>query len=503
MDSIQLGWALHSSGRMIHINDSARGKKCNCVCPDCGGAVIARQGEVNAWCFSHAVDANCNGESVLHRVAKQIFEDCALNGDFIVLPAMNGSAYAKDYRGRLIEEEWIIPSKEKSIQFAKQEVSVRSDLRSDILAVIGTSNVAIEICVTHKKSDFDIQKYAAENISCMEIYLTKIRWDSSYAEIKLALLKNAPREWLFHHDAKALTDGANKILQFRLSEIEQIDRERIVSFANQIVKMEKSYLDLFDWPTVSGKFIAKVFGKHESHSASRVPRVTRFDSSVEIDGDVIRVKGVVNDKTQVTVFFKSIHGPKPDNFGDSAALIVFIDIGNDSKILPSMCKLKWINIQSWIKRLDDVARDSYIREQKIAEQNQRNFEVFRESFKSLNNQKRLEFLASKIDLSPPAYIGKVSPHWNTSWPIWRALVWYYSIEKRLGYRINIEFIAEWHWLAELLEWPSDSDSIVQRRKNIWFWFKELSSQNVLLHDGGLNFFVMNNLPSDVTPWSRQ
>ncbi len=503
METVKLGWALHNSGRMIHINDSVRGKNCNCSCPDCGGVVIARQGEINAWCFSHSVDTNCNGEGILHRVAKQVIEDCASNGDYISLPCLMGIVSATDYRGRLIEEEWVIPSEDECLQSAKKEVSIRPDLRADILAIIGSKNTAIEICVTHKKSEIEIEKYATENFTCLELYLYGLAWDSSYQEIKLALLKSAPRAWIYHQSVKGLIAEANERLQKRLSEIELIDRTIIIDFANLIVSKGKFYLDYFNWPSVSGSFKSQDFGQGTEHSATRIPRITKFVSSVVIDGDAIWASGSVNDKTIVSIYFVSKHKSSPIGMSGKAALIIWIEMNSASKILPSNCKLQWINIHSWVAKLDEEARAKFLLAKQKDDRNNKNFDAFKEVFKAKSNKEKIDFLSSKIGLSPPTFIGKVSPHWNASWSIWKALVWYYSIEKRRGYRINIEFIAEWHWLAEILEWPRDPYSTELRRKNIWFWFKELSTQNVLLHDGGLNFFVMDNLPCDVTPWSKQ
>ncbi|MGV8837491.1 hypothetical protein, partial [Cellvibrio sp.] len=99
-------------------------------------------------------------------------------------------------------------------------------------------------------------------------------------------------------------------------------------------------------------------------------------------------------------------------------------------------------------------------------------------------------------------VGRSAPHWNTTWTIWKGLVWHYFIVKKAGYRINIEQIAEWDWFLDLLDWPADHRSIVYRRKNIWYWFQELAALNVVLHDGGLCFFVYDQIPKGITPWLR-
>jgi hypothetical protein len=77
MSQPQLLIAEHSSGKMIDITDADNGLNCDCTCACCGEALIARQGEVNAWCFAHQSGSNCAGaiESALHKAAKQILID--------------------------------------------------------------------------------------------------------------------------------------------------------------------------------------------------------------------------------------------------------------------------------------------------------------------------------------------------------------------------------------------------------------------------------------------
>ncbi|EGQ8891495.1 hypothetical protein ACFKAH_002978 [Vibrio parahaemolyticus] len=62
-----------SSGEEVLISNALRGMKCNCVCFNCGGDLVANKGKIKAHHFSHKgnLDRNC-GESTLHKVAKHI-----------------------------------------------------------------------------------------------------------------------------------------------------------------------------------------------------------------------------------------------------------------------------------------------------------------------------------------------------------------------------------------------------------------------------------------------
>lgn len=46
-------FGLRSDGLYIDAEDATRGKSCDCTCPSCGIALIARQGDVNAFHFAH------------------------------------------------------------------------------------------------------------------------------------------------------------------------------------------------------------------------------------------------------------------------------------------------------------------------------------------------------------------------------------------------------------------------------------------------------------------
>ena len=61
-------------GQLVHIGEVVSGLKCQCTCPSCGTALIARKGALNRHHFAHHSKRECPYalESMLHYLAKKI-----------------------------------------------------------------------------------------------------------------------------------------------------------------------------------------------------------------------------------------------------------------------------------------------------------------------------------------------------------------------------------------------------------------------------------------------
>lgn len=69
---IKYSYARGLNGKLVHITEALQGVVYHC--PECGNEMIPKMGEINAHHFAHKVDCTCNGESYLHRVAKETFK---------------------------------------------------------------------------------------------------------------------------------------------------------------------------------------------------------------------------------------------------------------------------------------------------------------------------------------------------------------------------------------------------------------------------------------------
>jgi hypothetical protein len=65
---------LESTGELVTVDQVANGNACGCICPVCNQPLQARQGQGKAHHFSHIGNIDCKPETILHKVAKKIFE---------------------------------------------------------------------------------------------------------------------------------------------------------------------------------------------------------------------------------------------------------------------------------------------------------------------------------------------------------------------------------------------------------------------------------------------
>ena len=61
------GWGSRN-GKAVRVSEVSRGLACECVCPGCGGQLVAKKGMQRAHHFAHANTVDCDGlgESALH-----------------------------------------------------------------------------------------------------------------------------------------------------------------------------------------------------------------------------------------------------------------------------------------------------------------------------------------------------------------------------------------------------------------------------------------------------
>lgn len=73
MTEVKYGYCLDENGRLVHIKsltDAIR-RVHRYHCLQCGQEMVANLGQKKAWYFSHKADTACDGESYLHKLAKQ------------------------------------------------------------------------------------------------------------------------------------------------------------------------------------------------------------------------------------------------------------------------------------------------------------------------------------------------------------------------------------------------------------------------------------------------
>ncbi len=193
-------FGLNENNRIVHIADVESGKKCNCVCPDCGSSLVARKGNDRQHHFKHAVVSACEGEGAIHRAGKQIIAERKQ----ITLSEHSISVSKKDSKGREYTVEKPVVENGTNIRFdsVQEEVELHG-MRADILAKKGNSQLIIEVFYRHKVDDQKCEKIVEANISAIEINLSDWKqkdikdWETFWLYI------NDPQRVRWLHNAKA------------------------------------------------------------------------------------------------------------------------------------------------------------------------------------------------------------------------------------------------------------------------------------------------------------
>ena len=185
-------------GNIVSIDDidkvHERGKKCGCVCPACGNKLWARIGDQRMPHFAHEPHTHCEYgyESSLHLAAKDILS----RSEKMVVPPV----YVEfPQSGK--PKELLYPEKKIDIDCVKLENRF-DDIIPDIVVYSGEQIYFIEIYVTHRIDDEKLKKLKEQNISTIEIDLSKEKRDISVEELSDILLKASDRKsWKYNAES--------------------------------------------------------------------------------------------------------------------------------------------------------------------------------------------------------------------------------------------------------------------------------------------------------------
>ncbi len=144
--SLLQSFAMDKEGRIRSVDEVARGLACECVCPCCREAVIARQGDIREWHFAHVADSECEGglETALHLAAKQLL----LEHRGMTVPEIRIQKEVRLPDGRVGIGSTYRPERWVDFTEVASEKSV-GQIRPDIVAVVGTTMLFVEVAVTH------------------------------------------------------------------------------------------------------------------------------------------------------------------------------------------------------------------------------------------------------------------------------------------------------------------------------------------------------------------
>lgn len=177
-------------GQITSIADVESGLKCGCVCPACGEPLVAKKGSKMMHHFAHRAGTNCEYgyRTSLHLAAKDILSKAKK----MVIPAVI-LRFPDSYK-----EETI--SKEMEISLDHVELEQRFDnVIPDVVAYSGDKYFFIEIFVTHQVDESKLSKLQNNNISTLEIDLSKLDRMIPLEELKEILLQsNKAKKWIYN-----------------------------------------------------------------------------------------------------------------------------------------------------------------------------------------------------------------------------------------------------------------------------------------------------------------
>ncbi|AFI83688.1 competence protein CoiA family protein [Methylophaga nitratireducenticrescens] len=276
MALVKIGWGKTQDGKFIHVNEATRGKKCNCTCPECGTPLISRQGEVTAWHFAHSLPVECYGESVLHKVAKQIITEAADRQKSFLIPSLEKELTTNDLIGKEHLTTWKYSERIVLLDDAKEEIRLRNGLITDVLVSEKNqeTSLAVEIFVTHKKSEIDIQKFSEIKQDVIEIDLSKVNPLSDRKTLEEHVLRGPDRYWLFNQEESNQLSihqqNVDKVNQNYIDEMMQLVLPTINS--GQLKNLRFMWPQLTKNVSKKGIFTDVLFGK-----ALKTPKITELN----------------------------------------------------------------------------------------------------------------------------------------------------------------------------------------------------------------------------------
>ncbi|MBR2468439.1 MAG: topoisomerase DNA-binding C4 zinc finger domain-containing protein [Clostridia bacterium] len=175
--------------KLCCIDEVESGLKCGCVCPACGGVMVARKGDIKIHHFAHKSKVVCEHglETSLHLLAKQILKDVKT----FMLPSIK----FRDHGCVVIEEK-------RSIKIVNVELEKYiNDIKPDILMVDEDGNkYCVEIYVTHAIDNEKLEKIIKLKLNTIQINLS----DFANKQIgydflrEILICETNKKEWKYH-----------------------------------------------------------------------------------------------------------------------------------------------------------------------------------------------------------------------------------------------------------------------------------------------------------------
>lgn len=186
-DDVQLAFGERHDGRIVHISEVDSGLACGCICPVCTERLEAHRGSQKAHHFHHHRRTRCRSasETLLHKFAKQALDEERRLLIPEVRPRYGTQSVLKHHAREHAFDDAVLENRLGNIV---PDVIVRKD----------GHELLVEMFVTHECDEEKIARIRARGISAIEIDLSGLSRTSSKADIVDAIVRTAPRRWLFN-----------------------------------------------------------------------------------------------------------------------------------------------------------------------------------------------------------------------------------------------------------------------------------------------------------------
>lgn len=225
-------------GRVVAPGEVQSGAACGCICPGCGGRLVAKKGSIKRWHFSHlnAEPYDSCAESAIHAAAKQVL----LEQREFRTPEFSIGLTAKALDGReLYEYEVLSPVRRIRFDRAVPEEKV-GDIRPDVVGYRGERRLLVEMYFRHRVDLEKREKLVRLGMPAIEIDLSDLEagigFDAVKERVLTAIIK---KEWLVYprhgehlayleEKLQARVDAANDA-HLRELERRKAERERLTA----------------------------------------------------------------------------------------------------------------------------------------------------------------------------------------------------------------------------------------------------------------------------------
>lgn len=189
-------------GKLYAPAEVESGLACECFCPGCGAALVAKKGNEKRWHFSHLnvrPGESC-AESAIHAAAKQVL----LEHGGLMAPEFAIDVAARTANGLdLYEHEILSPVRRIRFDRVAPEVTI-GDVRPDAVGYRGERQLLVEMYFRHRVDQAKREKLIRLGLPALEIDLSDLDAGTGFeALIERVINSTLEKEWLVYPQSEA------------------------------------------------------------------------------------------------------------------------------------------------------------------------------------------------------------------------------------------------------------------------------------------------------------